>query len=316
MKKSTLVSIIINNYNYADFLAEAINSALKQTYNSIEVIVVDDGSTDNSQTIIKSFNEQVKPIFKSNGGQASAFNAGFAASSGEVICFLDADDLFFPKKVSQIVNIFQDEPDIGWCFHDVQLVNKDGKEKLKNSPKNLSFKCDIRENLKLGKFSGTNNFFHIPPTSGLCFQRSLLSKILPMPEDITITSDSYVQHAALFLSPGFVLGEPLVLQRIHGNNFFTLSQKRQQTLGKIYILLSYWLKQNFPPLGKLTDKYIAQGLSLIWYYQIPDFNHQLLQDYLNSLTTLERLILRLRAIYYFASKIFNNITLNLNKTNA
>jgi glycosyltransferase involved in cell wall biosynthesis len=67
-----LVSILINNYNYGRFLTEAIDSALNQTYSNIEVIVVDDGSTDNSQEIIKSYQDKIIPILKPNGGQASA----------------------------------------------------------------------------------------------------------------------------------------------------------------------------------------------------------------------------------------------------
>ncbi len=73
-----LVSILINNYNYGRFLSKAIDSALNQEYQNIEVIVVDDGSTDDSRKIIESYGERIKPVLKENGGQASAFNAGFS----------------------------------------------------------------------------------------------------------------------------------------------------------------------------------------------------------------------------------------------
>src|SRR6476646_282737 len=99
MKTEPLVSILINNYNYERFLKDAIDSALNQTYSKIEVIVVDDGSTDNSRSVIESYQDKVTAIFKENGGQASAFNTGFEASQGEIICFLDADDMFQPEKV-------------------------------------------------------------------------------------------------------------------------------------------------------------------------------------------------------------------------
>src|SRR4029078_7561808 len=83
-----LVSIIINNYNYAPYLAAAIDSALAQDYGKSELIVVDDGSTDCSQGIIASYGSQLTAIYKQNGGQASALNVGFAASCGEIIIFL------------------------------------------------------------------------------------------------------------------------------------------------------------------------------------------------------------------------------------
>src|SRR6516165_1862808 len=91
-------TIIINNYNYGRFLAAAIESALNQTYVNTEIVVVDDGSTDDSRQVIVGYGDRVRPVLKANGGQASAFNAGFAASTGDVICMLDADDLFYPNK--------------------------------------------------------------------------------------------------------------------------------------------------------------------------------------------------------------------------
>ena len=79
---SMLVSIIITNFNYAAYIGRCIDSCLGQSYKNIEVIVVDDGSSDGSQDIILGYGARIKPIFKENGGQASAFNAGFAASRG------------------------------------------------------------------------------------------------------------------------------------------------------------------------------------------------------------------------------------------
>ena len=97
-KSETLVSIIINNYNYGRFLGKAIDSALKQTYAYTEIVVVDDGSTDNSRKVIASYGNQIIPVFKQNGGQGSAFNAGFKICNGDAICFLDSDDFFIPVK--------------------------------------------------------------------------------------------------------------------------------------------------------------------------------------------------------------------------
>ena len=99
MRYTPLVSVIVNNYNYGHFLSEAIDSALAQTYTRTEVIVVDDGSTDDSSEIIAGYGDRIIPVLKENGGQASAFNAGFAKSRGDVICFLDADDYLFPQAI-------------------------------------------------------------------------------------------------------------------------------------------------------------------------------------------------------------------------
>ncbi len=95
-----LVSIIINNYNYAHFLRPCIQSALDQTEPADEIILVDDGSTDESLKIAEQFSRAITIVAKKNGGQASAYNSGLAASSGDLVCFLDADDLLYTNAVS------------------------------------------------------------------------------------------------------------------------------------------------------------------------------------------------------------------------
>src|SRR5687768_5034795 len=91
-----LVSVVINNYNYGRYLGPAIDSALQQSYPCVEVIVVDDGSTDHSRAVIAGYGHRIIPIYKANGGQASALNAGYEESQGEIVIFLDADDLLGP----------------------------------------------------------------------------------------------------------------------------------------------------------------------------------------------------------------------------
>jgi glycosyltransferase involved in cell wall biosynthesis len=100
------VTVVINNFNYGRYLASAIDSALHQTYPRIEVIVVDDGSTDESRAVIAAYQDRVIPVLKENGGQASAFNAGFAHAQGDLLIFLDSDDILLPHVVEQVVAAF------------------------------------------------------------------------------------------------------------------------------------------------------------------------------------------------------------------
>ncbi|HEY9596457.1 MAG TPA: glycosyltransferase family A protein, partial [Cyanophyceae cyanobacterium] len=157
MNNNPLVSILINNYNYEPFLKKAIDSALNQTYSSIEVIVVDDGSTDNSREVISRYGDKIIPVFKENGGQASAFNAGFAASQGDIICFLDSDDLFLPEKVTDVVQACGDREEVGWCFHQLKLVDKtladinNQKSFINGSRGNFSRQYDLTKQIKKGK---------------------------------------------------------------------------------------------------------------------------------------------------------------------
>src|SRR3979409_485406 len=104
-----LASILINNYNYARFLDKAIDSALSQNYPTKEIIVVDDGSTDNSGEIISGYGDRIIPLFKENGGQAPEFSAGVANCQGAILCFLDSDDFVHPDKLERVAAAFHQQ---------------------------------------------------------------------------------------------------------------------------------------------------------------------------------------------------------------
>src|SRR5215475_4449444 len=167
------VSIIVNNYNYGRFLGEAIDSALAQTHTNTEVIVVDDGSTDNSREVIASYGGRIRSVLKSNGGQGSAFNAGVEASRGDVICMLDSDDFLAASKVSQIASAFAAQPEIGWVFHPVRRVFDDGRT-IASSPEIPQARyIDHRKCALRGRLPGPPG----PVTSGLALSRPLLDRI-------------------------------------------------------------------------------------------------------------------------------------------
>ncbi len=102
-------SIIITSYNYERFLRHTIDSALNQSHPNTEVIVVDDGSTDNSRGVIASYGGRIVPILKANGGIGSAYNAAYAVSHGRVVFLLDSDDMLLPKAVENALPLFDDE---------------------------------------------------------------------------------------------------------------------------------------------------------------------------------------------------------------
>jgi glycosyltransferase involved in cell wall biosynthesis len=248
------VSILINNYNYGCFLREAIESALAQTYRHVEVVVVDDGSTDNSRSIIASYGDRLVSVLQVNGGQSAAFNAGFAASRGEVICFLDADDEFLPLKVQRIVDQHLAGRDT-WYFHQMQFVDEHSNV-LSGSPviRRSTGLYDLTSDSLRGKST-----FWAPATSGLSFSRLLLERLLPMPENIRITSDNYLKFAATALVPGIFIAETLSLQRIHGRNAYTFNNDpflRAETK----LLTGKAISQRHPGLRKIGDRLVASGL--------------------------------------------------------
>lgn len=299
--KSPLVSILINNYNYGRFLTAAIDSAIDQTYPHIEIVVVDDGSTDNSHDVIASYGDKILPIIKSNGGQASAFNTGFAASHGEIICFLDADDIFLPHKVAEIVKIFTADVEIGWCFHALNFFG-DSSQKFESQHNWSSGKYDLREIIKGGKLRGKMPDINLA-TSTMCFQRELLAQILPMPEAIRITSDDYIKYLAIGLAPGFVSIAELARQRIHNNNAYTLRTDRdkQKLFAKINILTAYWMKSNFSSIvSKFSNNIFAYAMSIYWLNGgIESESQETIDKYLDALTIPEKIEVYARIIFNY-----------------
>jgi glycosyltransferase involved in cell wall biosynthesis len=123
-----LVSVIIPNFNYAGYLREAIDSALEQTYPNTEVVVVDDGSTDDSKAVLASYGDRIKRIEQTNQGVSAARNNGVLASSGEYIAFLDADDIWLPQKIQRQVDTFVRQRDLGLVHVGVVDIDAEGAE--------------------------------------------------------------------------------------------------------------------------------------------------------------------------------------------
>lgn len=296
MEYQPLASIIINNYNYGRFLPAAIDSALNQTYNNIEVIVVDDGSQDNSKDIMLDYGQQIVPIFKENGGQASSYNVGFSASQGDIICFLDADDVFLPSKVAEIVETFNTCKDLDWCFHSVKLIDQHNNLLPETTTVNyITRECDFRALLKAGRIPP-----NLPPSSCLCFRRSLLNQILPMPTSMALRAgDNYVKFIAVALSKGFMLADSLSFQRIHDANMVTLQPQRAYLRAREYVYTGQWIRQEFPAFKKFANKLVSLAVSINWSEVNKDIeNTKTIQEYLSFSTFLEKLEIHLRATYY------------------
>lgn len=221
-----LVSILINNYNYGQYLREAVDSALGQTYPRVEVIVVDDGSTDDSRAILTEYGDRIVSVLKSNGGQGSAFNAGLAASRGDIVCFLDADDRFHPDKVRLVVETLERHPEAGWLVHNYVKFKPDGSQE----PVQLYRQSDTRN--EVARAARGKSITYFPPTSALVFRRALLAQFFPVPEHLRITTDNYLKFVSASISPVHVLAQILTEQRLHGANLYTnlsldaLTQKR------------------------------------------------------------------------------------------
>ena len=120
------VSVIVPTHNAARYLPEAIDSVLGQTYRDFEIIVVDDGSTDDTQEVLARYGDQIRVVRQRNQGSAAARNAGILAARGEFIAFLDADDLWLPQKLERQMPLFGERPEIGWVYSDYREFDESG----------------------------------------------------------------------------------------------------------------------------------------------------------------------------------------------
>jgi Glycosyl transferase family 2 len=218
MGELPLASILITSYNYDRFLGEAIDSALKQTYPRTQVIVVDDGSTDDSRAVVRRYGDRILSVLKANGGQASAFNAGFAVSQGEVLLFLDSDDLLLPTAVESAVRLFSD-PEIVKVHWPLWTVDAHGKKTGRVVPRSPLPEGDFRAAVMHGGSGKWPAGYMWPPTSGNAWARRFIEAVFPMPEfEYKTCPDLYLSVLAALFGPMKRIADPQALWRIHGEN--------------------------------------------------------------------------------------------------
>jgi glycosyltransferase involved in cell wall biosynthesis len=205
------VSIIINNFNYAEYIAPCIESAIAQTYQNIEIIVSDDGSTDNSRTIIESYGSSIITTFKRNGGQASALNAGFLRSSGDLVIFLDSDDILWPTCVAEVVRHWR--ADLVKLHYNLDVIDAAGKPVGCLYLKPPLPRGDLRQQLL------TYGTVVSMGMSGNVFPRTFLNQVMPMPEvGWERGADTYLFNLAALTGQIGAIDEALGGYRAHGDN--------------------------------------------------------------------------------------------------
>jgi glycosyltransferase involved in cell wall biosynthesis len=173
MARDLLISVVIPAYNCAVYLPAAIESALGQTYPTVEVIVVNDGSPDNTDEVVQPYLDRIIYFKQENRGLSAARNAGFRACHGEFICFLDADDILLPEKFERQLAVFEREPDLGVVISGYMDVEEDGKTEI----------IRVRKPWHRDALERMLNHEVFPPMTAL-IRRSVLEASPLFPEDI------------------------------------------------------------------------------------------------------------------------------------
>jgi len=214
--------VIINNYNYARYLPECLDSVLNQTHSFDQVIVVDDGSTDNSREIIESYRDKhpvILPIFKPNGGQLSCFNAAVEyIEEQDAVFLLDADDLFPHDYAEKMLPELDADTDHAFC--QPRPFRSGEEEPLANAAINNSPSVAIPSSSYLTRYTGR---FIGTPTSANVFTGRLFRQLLPYPfeRDWIISADCMLIVGASVLGAKKKFVKSLAIAyRVHGSNLF------------------------------------------------------------------------------------------------
>lgn len=273
-------SVIVNNYNYECFLRTAIDSALEQTYPHVEVIVVDDCSTDGSRDMIASYGDRIIPILhKVNGKQGAAFNSGFTQSKGDIIIFLDADDYLYPKAVETIVKAWRS--DLAKVHYRLDVVDSEGKSLGISYPQGTRLNSgDISQLvLEMGVYAGV-------PTSGNAISRQALEQVMPIPSDFSTTSDDYLSVLIPLYGRVAAIELPLAAYCIHGDNQWaisTITSKRfhrfiRHDIQRCELIHSYGLRLGYSVPEDLYMRFFGRAWSRLASLRLDPQSHPVPED--------------------------------------
>lgn len=216
----TSFAVIITNYNYQPFVAEAVDSALAQTHPPAQVIVVDDGSTDGSRDLLQERyggDPRVTLLFGQNGGQLAAFQRGVAAAQADVIAFLDADDRWEQRYLEQLAALYGARKDVDFVFSDLQVFGDDSEViRFEGSDKPIDLGFTAITTYLLQPWYGA-------PTSALSLRMHWAQETLDLPASFgkawRLCADACVVHGASILGARkYYLPTGCVGYRSHGNN--------------------------------------------------------------------------------------------------
>jgi glycosyltransferase involved in cell wall biosynthesis len=203
------VSVIIPLYNCEKYIVQAVESVLSQTYNNYEIIVIDDGSKDNSRTVLQPYFDRIRYVYQSNQGVAAARNLGVEIAQGELICFLDHDDIFMPHKLATQVACVLSQPNVGMVHSGWRRVNGEGKK--------LADVCPWK---KIPVLDLTNWLQHMPILfTAMLFKREWVEKVGGLDTQYKQASDlDLVQRLALTGCKTVWVKDILVCYREHESN--------------------------------------------------------------------------------------------------
>jgi glycosyltransferase involved in cell wall biosynthesis len=243
------VTVLIDTYNHERFIEEAIVSVLEQDFppSEMEILVVDDGSTDRTPEIVRKFGARVRLLQKPNGGQASAFNAGIPEARGPIVAFLDGDDWWTRNKLTLVTEAMNADPAVGIVGNGVIMVQLDRASESEVLRENFRFQANSLDGARL--FRLRKAFLG---TSRMTIRTELLRLIGNVPEDIAVQADEYLFTLAATIAPARILPEALTYYRLHdANGFFYAGNdpRRERIKQQALAVLARGMDERLQQLG-------------------------------------------------------------------
>jgi glycosyltransferase involved in cell wall biosynthesis len=257
---SRLVSVVIPTYNYGRYLRRAIDSALGQTYRDVEVVVVDDGSTDETRDVATGFGGDVRYVYQDNRGPGSARNRGLAEAAGEVVAFLDADDYFAPTHVEEQMAVLSADATRGWVFSDGFFVREDGEILQKVSDSFGDVYGEIRSD---ALFDLLLKYWNFIVTSSVTMRKKCVGLVGHFDETLRWHQDYEFWLRIAYRCEGGYVDKPLVSMRRHPASWG--DRDRKESLVHRYRLMS--------KMERLYPREV-RGLGRVWPQRKADaLNH-------------------------------------------
>jgi glycosyltransferase involved in cell wall biosynthesis len=247
-------SVLINNYNNGPYLRACVESALNQTRPADEVIVYDDGSSDDSRSILRSFGSRITVIegartgLGSRAAQANAVHQAFLRSQGDLIFLLDGDDCFHPRKIEDYAKAFASRPDIACIQSPLQEIDADGKP----LGTNYNPMKHLDDYLEATYRQHDVDFYY--PTSGLAFSRAFLAAVLPLDysDRIELALDTRLGMFAPLFGKVVTLPHPLSDWRRHARSYTVTLQpstaQMKETLKRTRVFNLFCAQRGFRPI--------------------------------------------------------------------
>lgn len=243
------VTVLIDTYNHQFFIQEAIESVLRQSFpaSDIEILVVDDGSTDDTPQVVRKFSPRVRLLRKANGGQASALNLGIQEARGAIVAFLDGDDWWAAGKLAAITEVFAADADVSLIGHGVTEVYPDGRQRTEMPRETARFRITSIKEARL--FRMRKGFLG---TSRMAYRREVLRRIGPVPEVLKFEADEYLFTLAGLFADVMILRNSLTFYRLHSGNLFQVTSGNPQAVRRkqqILAVLAQTLQSKFGETG-------------------------------------------------------------------